>query len=147
MKKLLLAACFVIGATAMSFAQGGGQGGQGGGQGGNRMGGTPEQQAKRLQTQLSLTDDQLAKVTAIYAADTKKMDSIRTAANGDRQAMTAAMQPLRKAQTDKITALLTDEQKATWKKAQEEQAARRRQGGGGGQGGQQGGTPPPPPTE
>jgi len=137
MKKLVLAVCFVIGATAMSFAQGGG--GQGGGR---RGGGTPEQQAKRLQTQLTLTDDQTAKVTAIYAADSKKMDSIRTAANGDFQSMMTAMAPIRKAQTEKITALLTDEQKAAYKKQQEEQAARMRQGGGGQGGG--GGTPPPP---
>jgi len=138
MKKLVLAVCFVIGATAMSFAQGGG-----GQSGGRRGGGTPEQQAKRLQTQLTLTDDQVAKVTAIYAADSKKIDSIRTAAGDDRQAANTATAPIRKAQMDKITALLTDDQKATWKKVQAEQAARRGQGGGG-QGGGGGATPPPP---
>lgn len=129
MKKLMLVCCFVIGAVAMSFAQGGG---------GMRM--KPEDQAKRLQTQLKLTDEQTTKVTAIYAAQATKMDSLMKAANGDFSSMRTTMGPMREATNAKIKALLTDEQKAAYDKMQAEM--RGRMGGGGGQGG---GTPPPPP--
>ncbi|MBE9662132.1 periplasmic heavy metal sensor [Mucilaginibacter myungsuensis] len=144
MKKLLLAACFVLGATAMSFAQGGGgQGGQGGGRG--RMGGTPEEQTKALTASLKLTDDQAAKVKAIYTEQTAKRDSIMKAAGDDRQAMMQAFRPLMTTYQAKIQAVLTDEQKEVYKKQMAERMNRGGQGGG--QGGQGGGTPPPPPTK
>lgn len=130
MKKLMLVCGLVIGAVTMSFAQGGG--------GGMRM--KPEDQAKRLQTQLKLTDDQTTKVTAIYAAQATKMDSLMKAANGDFSSMRTTMGPMREATNAKIKALLTDEQKTEFDKVQA--AMRNRMGGGGGQGG---GTPPPPP--
>ena len=123
MKKLMLACCFVIGATAMSFAQGGG---------GRGMNMKPEDRAKQLQTQLKLTDDQTTKVTAIYAAQAVKMDSLMKSASPDR----AAFRPIMEATTAKVKALLTDEQKAEFEKIQ---AARMNRGGQGG------GTPPPPP--
>ena len=120
--------CFVLGISAVSFAQGGG-----------RMQRSPEEQAKGLQTQLKLTDDQTAKITAIYQTQAKSMDSVRTASNGDRQAMMQAMRPMREATTAKVKALLTAEQVTAFDKMQAEM--RNRQGGGGGQGG---GNPPPP---
>lgn len=133
MKKLLMVCCFVVSIVSLSKAQG-------------RQRMSPADQAKQLQTQLTLNDDQTAKVTAIFTAQAAKMDSIRTAANGDRQAMMGAMQPLRKATTDKIKAILTTpEQKAAYDKVLAEQAARM-QNRGGGQGGG-GGTPPPPSQE
>ncbi|MES2277960.1 MAG: Spy/CpxP family protein refolding chaperone [Bacteroidota bacterium] len=127
MKKLMLVCCFVIGATAMSFAQGGGRGPQK----------PPAEQAKDLQASLKLTDDQTAKVTAIYTANAAKRDSL-TKAGADR----AAMRPLRQEATDKINAILTADQKAAWKKQMDEMRAKM----GGGQGGG-GGTPPPPPAK
>jgi len=137
MKKILLAACFVIGATAMSFAQGGG------GQGGGRMRMTPEEQTKQLVTALKLTDDQAAKVKAIYVEQTAKRDSVMKAAGDDRQAAMQAFRPMQQAYNTKIQALLTDEQKEAYKKMM---AERMNRGGGGGQGGG-GGTPPPPPAK
>lgn len=125
MKKILMVCCFVLGISAASFAQDGG-----------RMQRSPEEQAKRLQTQLKLTDDQTAKVTAIYQTQAKAMDSIRTASNGDRQAMMQAMRPMREANVTKIKALLTPEQVTAFEKMQAEM--RNRMGGGG-----QGGNPPP----
>src|SRR5579863_2980030 len=95
MKKFLLICCILLGFAAVSRAQGGGQ----------RR--TPEERAKQLQTALSLNDDQTAKITAIYKAQTVKMDSIRTAANGDRDAMMQAMTPLRQATNTQIMAILT----------------------------------------
>ncbi|GAB3912540.1 Spy/CpxP family protein refolding chaperone [Mucilaginibacter boryungensis] len=124
MKKLMLVCCFVIGATVATFAQGGG------------MRRSPEEQAKALQTQLKLTDDQTAKITAIYATQAAKRDSMMKA-GADR----SAMRPLMQASNEKIQAILTDEQKDAYKKMMAERMSRM-----GGQGGG-GGTPPPPPSK
>lgn len=107
----------------MAHAQGGGQ----------RL--SPEDRAKQLQTQLKLTDDQTTKVTAILKVQTTKTDSIRTAANGDRTAMRAAMGPIRTAANDQIKAILTPDQVTAYQKLLDEQRARQQGGGGGGGGG------------
>lgn len=120
MKKLLLMCCLLLGITAVSRAQGGG------------MRRSPEDRAKNLQTQLKLTDDQTAKITTIYKGQTTKMDSIRTAANGDRDAMRQAMMPLMKDTNDKIKAVLTADQATAYDKMMQERMDRMRQGGGGG---------------
>lgn len=121
MKKLLLMCCFLIGFTAIVRAQGG-----------MRM--SAEERAKQLQTQLKLTDDQTAKVTAIYKTQRTKMDSIRTAANGDRDAMRSAMMPLMKSTNDEVKAVLTPEQAAEYDKMIQERMQRMQNGGGGGGG-------------
>ena len=120
MKKFLLICCFLVGITAVSRAQGGGQ----------RR--TPEEQAKQLQTQLKLTDDQTTKITAIFQAQTTKRDSIRTAANGDRQAMMQGMMPLMQDTNNKIKAVLTPDQATAYDKMVQERMERMRNGGGGG---------------
>jgi Spy/CpxP family protein refolding chaperone len=119
MKKFLLMCCFLIGITAVSRAQGGGQ----------RM--SPEDRAKQMQTQLKLTDDQTAKVTAILKTQATKMDSVRTAASGDRSVMRTAMAPIREATNMQIKAILTPEQAAAYQKMQDEMRARMQGGGGG----------------
>ncbi len=113
MKKILLMCCFVLGIAAASHAQG------------QRR--TPEERAKQLQTQLSLTDDQTAKITVIYTAMNAKMDSVRTA-GGDR----SAFMPIMTATNDKIKAILTPDQAAAYQKLMDERRARMQQGGGGG---------------
>jgi protein CpxP len=115
MKKFVLVCALVVGATVSTFAQNGGGGG-------GRRGGTPEQQVTRLKEQLTLTDDQATKVMAIYTVQGKVMDSLRTAANGDWQSMRPAMTAMTKKTTDKIMAILTPEQAATYKKQLEERA-------------------------
>jgi protein CpxP len=120
MKKFLLICCFLVGITAVSRAQGGGQ----------RR--TPEEQAKQLQTQLKLTDDQTTKITAIFQAQATKRDSIRTAANGDRQAMMQGMMPLMQDTNNKIKAVLTPDQATAYDKMVQERMERMRNGGGGG---------------
>ena len=122
MKKLLLMCCFLIGITAVSRAQGGGQ----------RR--SPEDQAKQLQTQLSLNDDQTTKITAIYKDQATKRDSIRTAANGDRDAMMKAMMPLMMSTSTKIKAILTPDQATAYDKLMKDRMDRMRQNGGGGGG-------------
>ena len=118
MKKLLLMCCFLIGISAASHAQGG-------------MRKSPEERAKDLQTQLKLTDDQTTKITAVYKEQATKMDSVRTAANGDRDAMRSAMRPMMEATNTKIKAILTADQAAAYDKVMKERMDRMRQGGGG----------------
>lgn len=107
-------------------------------QGGGRMGGTPEERAKKmvdmLTEKLKLNDDQKTKVTAIYTEQGTAMAKIREEANGDRDAMREKSMKLRKETDEKVTALLTDDQKTAYKAWQEEQRAamQNRQGGGGG---------------
>jgi periplasmic protein CpxP/Spy len=120
MRKILLMCCFLLGITAVSRAQGGGQ----------RM--SPADRAKQMQTQLKLTDDQTAKITVILQAQSTKMDSVRTAANGDRDAMRAGMMPIRTATNTQIKAILTPDQAVAYQKMLDEQRARMQQGGGGG---------------
>src|ERR1700742_4753825 len=120
MKKFLLMCCILLGISAVSRAQGGG----------GRM--SPEDRAKQMQTQLKLTDDQTAKITAVLKTQATKMDSVRTAANGDRDAMRSAMGPIRTATTTQIKAILTPDQAAAYQKMMDEMRARMQGGGGGG---------------
>jgi len=120
MRKILLTCCILLGIATVSRAQGGGM----------RM--SPEDRAKNLQTALKLTDDQTAKITVIFKAQATKMDSIRTAANGDRDAMRAAMGPLRTSTTAQVKAVLTPDQATAYDKMLADQRARMQQGGGGG---------------
>ena len=108
MKKLLLVCLLAIGASAMSFAQGGPGGG------GQRGGGTPEQQLERLKTQITgITDAQSTKLLAIYTASAKSTDSLRTATGVDRAEYREKSAPITAARTAKIKAVLTaDQQKA-----------------------------------
>src|ERR1700744_1008120 len=131
MKKLLLACCIVLGVSAVSHAQGRGQ---------QR---SPADQAAQLKTSLSLTDDQTSKITVILTAQAKSNDSLRTASNGDRQAMMQAMQPLRAKYTAQIKAVLTPDQATAYDK---QMAARMNRGGGNGGGGNGGGGGTPPPS-
>jgi Spy/CpxP family protein refolding chaperone len=123
MKKFLLMCCILLGISAVSRAQGGG----------GRM--SPEDRAKQMQTSLKLSDDQTAKITAILKVQATKMDSVRTAANGDRDAMRSAMGPIRTNTNTQIKAVLTPDQAAAYQKMQDEMRARMQQGGGGGGGG------------
>lgn len=123
MKKLLLMCCILLGITAVSRAQGGGQ----------RR--SPDEMAKNLQTQLKLNDDQTAKITAIYKAQATKRDSIRTASNGDRDAMMKAMMPLMMSTNTQIKAILTPDQNTAYDAMIKERMDRMRQAGGGGGGG------------
>ncbi|MGI4022576.1 MAG: hypothetical protein ACRYFA_13805 [Janthinobacterium lividum] len=114
MKKLVLMLCFIAGITSLSKAQGGGQ----------RR--TPEEQAKQLQTQLKLSDDQTTKITSIMQMQSTKLDSVRTASNGDRQAMMQGMMPIRQMTSTKVKALLTADQSVAYDKMLADQQAQMR---------------------
>ena len=98
MRRILLMCLFVIGISTVSFAQGGGR--------------TPADKAAALKTSLALTDEQTAKVTAIYKAHDNSMDSLRKGDNGDVGSMMKKMVPIIMATNDKIKATLTADQAA-----------------------------------
>jgi len=118
MKKLMLVCALALGFSAASFAQGPPRR-------------TPAEQVDQLKTQITgLTDDQSKKLLVIYEAQTKSMDSLRTAANGDRAAMMEKRAPLTAAYNAKIKAVLTPEQATAFQKMVDERAARGPGGGG-----------------
>ena len=132
MKKLLIICGLLL--SVVTFAQA--QEGQGQRQGGRGMG-TPEERAKRqteqLTEKLKLTDDQKAKVSAIYTEQAASMTKLREEAKGDREVMMAAMTKANEATDVKITALLNDDQKkafATWKEERKELMKKRMEGRG-----------------
>ncbi|MFD0749454.1 hypothetical protein ACFQZS_04825 [Mucilaginibacter calamicampi] len=118
MKKIMLVCAFVLGVSAVSFAQGGG-----------RMNQTPEQQLERFKTQIAgITDAQSAKLMVIYQAQAKSMDSLRKAnEGGDMMALFPKMQPIQNGYNAKIKALLTPEQATAFQKQLDERAERMKQ--------------------
>ncbi|MFD2871532.1 hypothetical protein ACFS5N_03560 [Mucilaginibacter ximonensis] len=116
MKKLLLVCAFVIGVSAVSFAQGGG-----------RMGMSPKVQVDTLKAHVAgITDEQSAKILAVYQGARKQRDSLMEAANGDRQAMMSGFMKMQTATDAKISAILTADQAAAYKKMVEARMARMR---------------------
>jgi protein CpxP len=101
MRKFILICLFVTGISAVGFAQGGGSQ-------------TAADKAAALKTSLALNDDQTGKITTIYTAQNKSMDSLRKLDNGDVGAMMKKMMPVIMATNDKIKAVLTPGQAATF---------------------------------
>ncbi|HKG06980.1 MAG TPA: hypothetical protein VKB19_11005 [Pedobacter sp.] len=114
MKKLLMICGLVF--SVITFANA--QDGQG------RRGGTPEERAKaqteRLAEKIKLTDDQKAKVNAIYLEQGPKMRKLRDSLGDDRTAWRGAMTKVNEQSDAKISALLTEEQKKAFVAWQEE---------------------------
>jgi len=125
MKKVLLVGAFVLGISAVSFAQGG----PGGGGRGAR---TPEASVEALKTSITgITDAQSAKLLAVYKAQTASRDSLMKALGDDRSAMREKMAPITASVTAKLKTILTPEQFTAYEKQQAERAARFGGGGGG----------------
>jgi len=129
MKKLMMICALLFSVITYANAQ----------QGGGRMGGTPEERAKRntevLTEKLKLSDDQKAKVLAIYTDQNAAMAKAREEAGGDRSAIREKMGKMMAETSTKIEAVLTDEQKPVFKAYQEErrkQMEARQNGNGGG---------------
>jgi len=114
MKKLLLVCAFIIGISAVSFAQGGGRR-------------TPAEQVATLKTQLTgLTDDQSSKILAIYTVAGKSRDSLfATMQNGggDRSTMMATFMKSQATTDAKIKAVLTPDQATAYQKIADDRAA------------------------
>ena len=64
---------------------------------------------------VGITDEQATKVKTILADSQTEMRDLFSAAGDDRQAAMAKIQTLRKETNTKVMALLTDDQKKTWK--------------------------------
>ena len=107
--------------------------------GGGRGMMTPEARVAALDKAVTLTDEQKAKITAMYTADMKKMQDLRAAQDPD---MRTKMMAMRTDENSQIKALLTDEQKT---KFDAFLASMPQRGGGRPAGGDGGGAAPPPP--
>lgn len=88
-----------------------------------------EDRVKMMKDSLKLTDAQTTQILAILKAGAAKRDSVRNA-GGDRD----AMRPIMMDTNNKVQAILTDDQKAAWKKMMENMRAKMQNGGGGGGG-------------
>ncbi|WP_443938419.1 DUF4890 domain-containing protein [Pedobacter sp. MW01-1-1] len=131
MKKLMMICAFVLSVVTFAHAQQGG---------GGRMGGSPEERAKRntdvLAEKLKLSDDQKTKVLAIYTEQNAAMAKAMQDAGDDRSGMREKMTKMNAETNTKIDAVLTEEQKPAFKALQEERKKQmeERQKNGGGQG-------------
>ena len=77
---------------------------------------TPQQRTDTLASQLSLNDDQKAKVLQIFTAADDSMRAAFASHQGDRSSMREAMQGIRQDTDTKMKAVLTDDQYASWQK-------------------------------
>jgi Spy/CpxP family protein refolding chaperone len=127
---IAISALMLIGLSAFAQEQQAPPPGQGGGQGRGGMMMSPEQRANRLAEQLSLSDDQKAKVQKIYEDAQKDMQSMQGASREDRMAKMQAT-------NEKVKAVLNDDQKKKFDEMQQRMRDRQRQGGPGGEGGGQ----------
>ena len=117
------------------------------GRGGRNMG-TAEERAKaqveRLSESVTLTAAQKTSIEAIELEIQKQVDDRRQNAQGDAEAMRAAMREIETIRVEKYGTVLTAEQLRTYTEAREQRRRERGQGcdgqgrgqGGGGQGGQ-----------
>lgn len=121
MKKMLLMCCFLMGISAISFAQNGGSNQN------NRGMRTPTAQADRLKESLKLNDEQVAKIKTIYEGQSKSMDSLRTALDGDMSGMREKIMPIMTTTNDRIKAILTPDQASAFQKQLDERMSRMRQ--------------------
>ena len=96
-----------------------------------------QRRADQMKEAVKLTDEQYAKVVALYKEESEAMQKMMQSTDRRQQMDREAMQKQREEQEAKLKAILTEEQYKTWTEAQ--QNMRRR--GPGGPGGQGGGRP------
>ena len=129
MLKWLVAGALLVTGSFVSNAQPGGWGGPGG----QRP--DPAQMAQRRADQMKeavkLTDEQYAKVLAMYKEESEAMQ--KQMQSGERPRMDReAMEKQREEQNKKLQAILTEEQYKTWTEAQQNMRRRGPGGPGGG---------------
>jgi ribosome recycling factor len=98
----------------------------------------PGRRTQMMKDRLSLSDDQTSQVKSILEDSQTKMEALRSNSSLSQDDRRSQMMSLRKAENDKIEALLTADQKTKYEAMQQEMRGRR---GGGGSGG---GTPQTP---
>jgi periplasmic protein CpxP/Spy len=101
MKKIILVCLLAMLVSVAGFAQSGQS--------------PAAQKTAKLKTSLSLTDDQVVKITAIYTAHDNSIDSLKKQDNGDVGADMKKMFSIITTANNKIMAILTKDQAATFK--------------------------------
>ncbi len=110
-KTLLLTLFMALATVVFVQAQQGPPDGEGGGGGQRGKAPSVEDRLERMQKDLDLTDDQVAKIKPILEDMQKQMEALRESSSGDREKSMEAMKKLMDSEEEKISALLTDEQK------------------------------------
>lgn len=88
---------------------------------------SPEERAKQLKEQLTLTDDQVVKVKKIFEDGQKQAMDMMGSNMGDRAAMREVMMKITAKQDSLIEKLLTKEQTAKYTTVKKEREERMRQ--------------------
>jgi Spy/CpxP family protein refolding chaperone len=123
MKKLILIAVITLGAlvTFGPLAQAADQGGDAQGPKGKAR----VDRIEMMKKELSLTDDQVAKLKPIMDDDNKKMREIMQDSNLSREQRREKLTALREASAPKIKAILTKEQADKWEKLNQARGQKR----------------------
>jgi Spy/CpxP family protein refolding chaperone len=103
----------------------------------------PAKRADMLKQNLNLTDDQTSQVKTIFEDSRTKMEALRSNSSLSQDDRRSQMMSLRKAENDKIDAILTPDQKTKYSALQQQMRDRMR---GGAPGAGPGGGPPAPPA-
>ncbi|MCI0559666.1 MAG: hypothetical protein MN733_14330 [Nitrososphaera sp.] len=88
---------------------------------------SPEERAKQLKEQLTLTDDQTVKVLKIFEEGQKKMQEMMSNNTGDRDAMRKSFMETAAKQDSLIEKLLTKEQLTKYEALKKERRQRMQQ--------------------
>jgi periplasmic protein CpxP/Spy len=123
-------------------AEGGGMGGH---RGGHMM--DPDQRLAKMTKRYKLTADQQSQIKPILQDEQQQMQAMRSDTTSSREDKHAKMQSMHQASTQKIEAVLTDEQKQKFEADQQKMQQHRGEHMHGGQGGppSDAGQPPPQP--
>jgi len=116
----------------------------GGGQRGRMM--DPGARADMLKQNLGLSDDQTSQVKTIFQDSQTKMEALRSNSSMSQDDRRSQMMDIRKAENDKVNALLTPDQKTKYAAFQEQMRSRMRGGAPGGAPPQTPQPPQPPPA-
>jgi periplasmic protein CpxP/Spy len=103
----------------------------------------PGHRADMLKQNLSLTDDQTSQVKTIFEDSRTKMEALRSNSSLSQDDRRSQMMSIRKAENDKVEALLTPDQKTKYAAMEAQMRDRMR---GGAPGGDAAPPPPPPPS-
>jgi Spy/CpxP family protein refolding chaperone len=123
-------------------AEGGGMGGHGG----RGMMMDPDQRLAHMTKRYKLTADQQSQIKPILQDEQQQMQSMRSDTTSSREDKRAKMQSMHQASTQKIEAVLTDEQRQKFDADQQKMQERRSEHmHGGGQGSGDAGQPPAQP--
>jgi periplasmic protein CpxP/Spy len=100
----------------------------------------PGRRSDMLKQNLNLTDDQTSQVKTIFQDSRTKMEALRSNSSLSQDDRRSQMMSIRKAENDKVAALLTPDQKTKYAAMQAQMRDRMRGGAPGGDA-----APPPPP--